>query len=99
MSASISRLRRKTRLSCFMGNLCEGGPTSRRARHGLGSRERIFRIVAIARLAESHVACIDVEEAADETRSEADRLADRLQCHHRADHAGERAEHACLGAG
>ena len=61
--------------------------------------ERVERIALIAQRLEPHGARIHHQQPADQALAEADDLADRLQRHHRAQDAGERAHHAGLGTG
>src|SRR5207237_1391538 len=57
------------------------------------------RVPPIVQRLEAHRARVDHQQPAGEPFAEPDDLADHLECHHGADHAGERAENAGLRAG
>ena len=59
----------------------------------------IVRVPAIADRLKAHGARVDEQQAADEPYAEADDLPHDFERHHRADDAGQRAEHAGLLAG
>ncbi len=60
--------------------------------------QRIVRVPGIGQRLEAQRAGVDHQEAADQPFAEADDFADRFERHQRADHAGEGAENARLGA-
>src|SRR5262249_18395386 len=62
------------------------------------SAERIVLTPAISQRLEPHGAGVDHQQAPDQPLAEADDLADHFERHHRAEHAGQRAEDAGLRA-